>query len=74
MEPSWQVLGPEPAPLQPGTGPSTANRLHTKLGRARGGGPAVTSTGRMLQSDSRLPIVQEFHASLLQRFLYLGKC
>jgi hypothetical protein len=21
MEPSWQVVGPEPAPLRPGTGP-----------------------------------------------------
>ena len=27
------VFGPEPAPLRPGTGPSTANRLHTTLSR-----------------------------------------
>lgn len=25
------VFGPEPAPLRPGTGPGTANRLHTKV-------------------------------------------
>lgn len=28
------VLGPEPAPLRPGTGPDIANRLHTKVGCA----------------------------------------